>query len=684
MEDINILKNYEILGKLGQGTFGSVYKVKNRSTNKVYALKQILLSGANKKEIDSVKNEAKYLSNINHKNIVNYCGSYEDGKYFNIFMEYCEGSDLKKLINDYKSHNHPIPKYMINYIFKSITNGIKEIHKNKLIHRDLKPENILITNDFDIKIGDFGISKQLNSISQYAKTQAGTLLYMAPEVISEDFYNNKVDIWSLGCILYELCSLKFCFDSNSLKTLIDKILYENPEKINTKIYGEKLEKIINLLLKKNYKERPDINELDKLLNETDIEKEEKTRFLKEKYESIMKIKNKNSFDYLNKDYSEDTYLCPYQNYKPIVIDLGTRFCRFGFASNDYCSYSIPTCIGRPKNVYNYEGNKEMIFIGKDAEDLKDDLDLIYPIKNGIFYDWDNLTNFLDFIFKKELKVNPANHLLIISENPFNTKKNREKLAEIIFENFNFPALCIENKARLNCYAEGKFNGLNIHIGESGTYIVPVFESFKLEHAMIKYDIGGQALTEYMMKLLSKANPKFLDNRFKIIAETIKEKVCFTSKYHSIYLENLKDFNDPIDYQLPDGSTIVINKPRFECPEILFEPSLINKNGKGLPLLCINSVEKCDEDIKELLLNNVFLTGGTSKMKDLKDRLFNEITANLSSSLKDKLEFRESIKDGDDHCWFGGCILGCIKQNEDIIYKKDYLKYGVSIIHNYTY
>ena len=83
---------------------------------------------------------------------------------------------------------------------------------------------------------------------------------------------------------------------------------------------------------------------------------------------------------------------------------------------------------------------------------------------------------------------------MISDNSFNTKKNREKLAEIIFNNFNFPALCIEDKAKWRCYSMGVFNALNIHIGESGTYIVPIYESSKLQHAMIKYDIGGQVLT----------------------------------------------------------------------------------------------------------------------------------------------------------------------------------------------
>ena len=399
----------------------------------------------------------------------------------------------------------------------------------------------------------------------------------------------------------------------------------------------------------------------------------------------MKDKNNETFDYLNKDYDEDIYICPYQNYKAIVIDLGTRFCRFGLTGGyEYSSDCIPTCIGRPKNDYYYGGNKELVFIGKDAEDLKEDLDLIYPIKNGIFYDWDNLIVFLDFIFKKKLKVNPENHLLIISDNSFNTKKNREKLTEIIFENFNFPALCIEDKAILSCYSEGIFDGLNIHIGESGTYIVPIFESSKLQHATIKYDIGGQILTEYMMKLLSKTNPNFLNDYFKNIAETIKEKVCLVSESHSIYLKNLTNFNDQINYKLPDGSSMIINEPRFECPEIIFEPSLINKAGQGLPLLCANSVEKCDEDIKELLLKNVVLTGGTFKMKNLKDRLFNEITANLSSSLRDKLEFRKNTYDKDDACWYGGCILGNISKNQDIFYKKDYLEHGKSLIHNYAY
>ena len=115
-----------------------------------------------------------------------------------------------------------------------------------------------------------------------------------------------------------------------------------------------------------------------------------------------------------------------------------------------------------------------------------------------------------------------------------------------------------------------------------------------------------------MKLLSKTNPNFLNNRFKNIAEKIKEKVCFTSGDHSIYLERLKNFDDPIDYKIPDGSSMLINNPRFECPEIIFEPSLFYKIGKGLPLLCINSIEKCDEDIKELLLKNIVLTDKLSK------------------------------------------------------------------------
>ena len=678
MEDINILKKYDIIERLGQGSFGSVSKIKNKVTNKIYALKQIPLNGVNNEKLASIENEANILSKLSHKNIINYYGSYKDEKFFNIFMEYCEGSDLRKLINDFRSHNHPIPKYIVNYIIKEITNGIKEIHDKNLIHRDLKPDNILITNDFQIKIADFGISKQLTSVSQYAKTETGTLIYMAPEIISNDHYNNKVDLWALGCILYELCTLTICFYDNALKKLIDIILYEEPEEIDVNIYGKEFQNLINLLLNKEYQERPDINEFYNILNET-----------KKKYNYIIKSKENISFDIENKDYYDYKKIEKrgvIHEYKDIFVELGTRFTKYGFAHSDDEEdfMTIPTSIGNPKLDYNFE-KKGLYFIGKDAENLYNDLDLVNPIKKGNFYDWDNLKKFLEFIFCKELKIDPYNHSIIISESPSNTNKNREKLAELIFEYFSFSGLYIQNKAVLKCLSNGKFSGININIGESGTHITPIFDLFKLSSATISYDIGGQDLTEIMAKELSKTNPKLSEWKYRNIIEDIKAKVCHTCTCSS-YFDELSEENCkfPVDYKLPDGKNITIKHLTIKCPEILFRPSLINKSGVGLSSLFIQSIEKCDMDIKEELLNNIILTGGTSQMHNLKERLNHDIVELLSSSFKDKVEIvkEDYFSKNINSC--SGAALVSEFLNNNFIYKADYLEYGDSIIHRYFF
>jgi serine/threonine protein kinase len=131
---------------------------------------------------------------------------------------------------------------------------------------------------------------------------------MAPEIIKEDLYNNKVDIWALGCILYELCTLNICFKAVSLQKVIDKIIAGEPDKININLYGTDFENLINLLIKKDYKQRPNINELYNKLNENDSNDNEKNLNdkinLREKYDSIIE-RNKNlTFDYINKDYDK--------------------------------------------------------------------------------------------------------------------------------------------------------------------------------------------------------------------------------------------------------------------------------------------------------------------------------------------------------------------------------------------
>ena len=286
MENDQGLSQYEIKGSLGKGNFGIVYKALNKKDKKHYALKEIF--DFDKNTIDKVKT----LSNINHDNIIKYYGSFihkdellKQEKLY-IIMEYCENGDLRKFINDYKNKKEKICENEIILIIFGICKGLEEIHSKNIIHRDLKPENIFLNKDFKIKIGDFGISKKFEESNQYAHSQIGTIHYMAPEMIKEkdSKYNNKVDIWALGCIIYELCTLNYCFDANIIG-IINQITNNEHGKINLNYYSNDLQNLIDLLLNVDYKKRPNIKDL---YNRIKILKNEITMIIEIKDEDVNK------------------------------------------------------------------------------------------------------------------------------------------------------------------------------------------------------------------------------------------------------------------------------------------------------------------------------------------------------------------------------------------------------------
>ena len=255
---------YKILEELGEGGFGKAYKVQNKKDKKIYVIKTIPIKSKTPEELKSIENEALILKEINNEYIVRYIESFIENGYFNIVMEYCENKDLKTFINTHKDKSELINEEVIYYIALDICYGIKEIHSKNLIHRDLKPENLFISKDYEIKIGDFGISKKLiDKNFTFTNNQRGTFNYMAPEIINGQKYNKKVDIWSLGCILYELFTLDYCFDCTNIFGAMKNITNSNHGEIDTNIYNIEWQNIIDLLLKANSNERP---EIDKIIN----------------------------------------------------------------------------------------------------------------------------------------------------------------------------------------------------------------------------------------------------------------------------------------------------------------------------------------------------------------------------------------------------------------------------------
>ena len=169
-------------------------------------------------------------------------------------MEYCENGDLSKIILNKKEKNMLFSENEIINIFYGICKGLEYLHKNKIIHRDLKTMNIFLTKNNHIKIGDFGVSKILTNNNIYVYTNVGTSYYLSPEICQNKLYDEKSDMWSLGCLLYEMITLNKPFESTSQMGLFMKILKENPQKISEKLrknYSNRLLNLIYQLLEKN-------------------------------------------------------------------------------------------------------------------------------------------------------------------------------------------------------------------------------------------------------------------------------------------------------------------------------------------------------------------------------------------------------------------------------------------------
>ena len=252
MSNINIWEKYKEISKIGYGTFGDVYKVKNKETGYYYALKVIDKQKFN--ESTNLKKEIEIMKKINTENSIYVKEIFDTKQYFYIIMDLCEYN-----LEDYiKRREDSITINEIKEILNQLNNCFKIMNKENIIHRDLKPKNILISlkriDKCLIKLSDYGSSKFLNQSNTNSIGKIGTLLTMAPEVLKDEkeLINSKSDIWSLGIIIYYLLFKEYPFNGNDEYKILQDI-YSN--KKLKKCNNEELNDLLNNMLKINVNER---------------------------------------------------------------------------------------------------------------------------------------------------------------------------------------------------------------------------------------------------------------------------------------------------------------------------------------------------------------------------------------------------------------------------------------------
>jgi centractin len=370
---------------------------------------------------------------------------------------------------------------------------------------------------------------------------------------------------------------------------------------------------------------------------------------------------------------------------PLVLDNGSGTIRAGYAGSDLPAAYFPSYVGRPKHTRVLAGAVEGdVFIGPRAQELRGLLKIRYPLEHGIVTDWDDMEKIWTYVYEQELKTLSEDHPVLLTEPPLNPKQNRDMAAQILFEQFNVPAVYMSIQAVLSLYASGRTTGIVLDCGDGVSHAVPVYEGFAVPSSIRRVDVAGRDVTEHMQLLLRKAGHVFHTSAEKEIVRIMKEKVSYVAldprkEEKDLHTGVWKADKKEIEYQLPDGHKIKLGAERFRAPEILFDPELIGLEYQGVHQMVVDAINRTDMDLRQHLFGSIVLSGGSTLCKGFGDRLLDEVKRIAVKDMRIKIFAPPERKYS---TWIGGSILAGLStfrkmwvsiddwhENPDIIHTK---------------
>lgn len=270
------------------------------------------------------------------------------------------------------------------------------------------------------------------------------------------------------------------------------------------------------------------------------------------------------------------------------------------------------------------GLKSVMF-GDEVLKHRSYLEVSHPMENGIIQNWDDMELLWEHTFTQCLGITPAEHKILLTEPPLNPRKNRERMVQTMFEKFGFRGAYVGVQAVLTLYAQGLQSGVVVDSGDGVTHIVPVFDGYSMPHLIKRLDIAGRDITRQLIKLLFARGYTFNKTAdFETVRE-IKERLCYVSANldtdRKLALETTVLIKD---YTLPDGRSIKVGAERFEAPEILFQPHLVDRECPGLSEQLFLAIQGADMDLRPELYKHIVLSGGTTMYPGLPTRLENDL------------------------------------------------------------
>lgn len=350
---------------------------------------------------------------------------------------------------------------------------------------------------------------------------------------------------------------------------------------------------------------------------------------------------------------------------PIVIDNGSSMFKIDFAGSETPNFVFPTVVGRGKYDHCMTGYHPL----RCGNDVMSQLVLLitdYPIKNGCITNWGEMEKIIHYALYEQLKVDPMDHPILITEAQTDPRINRDKIVEIMFECFNVPSLYFGNQPVLSLYSSGRTSGIVLDVGDSFTHAVPIFDGYPISNAASSFNMAGNDLTNWLQKMTKIKKHE--------VVRVIKEKFCYVAFNYDSEIEKVKSssYDCSASYSILNNE-ITIKEERFICPEFLFKPQMNGYFFDGIHKFLFKTINKCDFNVHDELYSNIVLCGGTTMCNGFAERFSKEITNLAAPKMKVNVISHPERKYA---AWIGGSILASSSYFSQIaITENKYREYG---------
>ncbi|PIC21904.1 hypothetical protein B9Z55_026575 [Caenorhabditis nigoni] len=368
---------------------------------------------------------------------------------------------------------------------------------------------------------------------------------------------------------------------------------------------------------------------------------------------------------------------------PVVLDSGSSSIKVSLKENfermAFLSQNMRAgfaCENKPRVVISSVTGQ----LKKQSGDGSNVVEMSSPIQRGIVIDWDGATELWEHAFNN-LRITPKCHPMVLTESPFATNADREKMTEIFFEKFNTPGVCFANQAIMSLIGSGRTTGIVIESGENTTHITPIFKGRVITGAVNHLDIGGHQLTEYLTTMVSAERSHIFPNGVTLeMARQIKENLGYVAQDYELEVATFAAVDSiKRSYDFGDGRVVSFGKEIFRFSEAMFKPSLLGKTSDGVAELVWKSIIKTEPDMEKALLGNICLTGGNTMITGFKERMEHELTAlippfnQISVIAKDDRKFA---------AFNGGSVLASLTNRwSHWTTRQEYGESGASVVHD---